>query len=140
MPEITMDKFPSSTPASNKLVPIYNIDTNETEKATVAQIRNIGLTIEEGGAEKTASNENLKTVNVKVDTLSQSVDSSFQTVNQNFTNVENEISSANNAIGTANQNITNHEEDSSVHVTPEKKTEWNKVFREINPRRFLGKA
>lgn len=65
MPEITIDKFPSTTPSSNKLIPMYDIATQETQKATLEEVRNIGLTVAEGGTEKTASNENLKSVNKK---------------------------------------------------------------------------
>lgn len=124
MPDVKLPQFPAGIQVSGEdMAPVVQNGTTGIVK--VKDIRNIGSTIEEGGTEKTASNENLKTVNQKVATLSQSVDNSFQTVNQNFTNVGNQIQSTNNAINTTNENIDNHEKDTDVHVTPEKTAKWD---------------
>ena len=124
MAEVKIPQFPMGVQVSEEdMIPVAQNGTTGIVK--VKYVRNIGLTIEEGGTEKTASNENLKSVNNKVDLISQAVDNSFQTVNQNFQNVENEIQSANNAIGSANQNIKNHEDDVALHVTSEKTAKWD---------------
>lgn len=124
MPDVKLPQFPMGVQVSGEdMIPAAQNGTSGLIK--VKDVRNIGSTIAEGGAEKTASNENLKTVDQKVETLSQSVDTSFKAVNQNFTNVENEIQSANNAINAANQNVTNHEEDTALHVTQEKQNKWD---------------
>jgi len=130
MSEVKLPQFPMGVQVSGEdMIPAAQNGTSGLIK--VKDVRNIGSTVAEGGLEKTASNENLKSVNKKVDDLSSAIDTSIQGINQNFTNVGNEIQSTNTAIGTANQNITNHEEDSSVHVTLEKKTEWNKNTSDI---------
>lgn len=124
MPDIKLPQFPMGVQVSGEdMIPAAQNGTSGLIK--VKDVRNIGSTIAEGGTEKTASNENLKSVNQKVETLSQSVDNSFQTVNQNFTNVGNEIQSANTAIGTTNKNIGNHELDKDLHVTKEKQEKWD---------------
>jgi len=106
----------------------------------VKDIRNIAGTVEEGGTEKTASNENLKSVHKKVDDLSSAIDTSIKGINQNFTNVANEIQSANNAIDSANQNIGNHELDADLHVTKEKQTKWDGYGASLSDRTKSLKA
>ncbi|WP_160684663.1 hypothetical protein [Clostridium sp. C2-6-12] len=124
MPEVKLPQFPMGVQVSGEdMIPAAQNGVSGLVK--VKDVRNIGSTIEEGGTEKTASNENLKSVNKKVNDLATHVDDSFNAVNQNFTNLENEISSANTAIGTANQNINNHQGDADIHVTKEKQAKWD---------------
>ena len=65
MADVKIGQFPAGSLVTGEdLIPASQ--NGVTGIVKVKDIRNIGLTIEEGGAEKTASNENLKTVNEKI--------------------------------------------------------------------------
>lgn len=82
------------------------LSQNEEAKAcTVEKIRNIGATIDEGGWDKTASNEGVKQLK-----------SDLATVKTDVETLKNNSSSSSTDIADLGTNIDKHIKDSSIHV------------------------